>query len=238
MKLTRYGKREWRAATVLALILLAVCIALAFFVDLPVGGCLAVLVAVLWLGFIAFFRDPVRKIPGGEENLVSPADGVIRDCELIPGGSCGNPKLAKLFAGKDMLRIGIFLSVLDVHVNRIPCKFTVQFIDHRPGAYHDARDPRGARENESLLMGGTGELAGKKFPVAVKQIAGSIARRIVCEAVVGDVLDKGACYGMIKFGSRTELYLPVKSRFEPAIAIGDHVYGGSTVIARRHEKLS
>jgi len=232
MTLTKYGRKEWLTATVIAVILLLLCIALSVLVDWRAGGGLAVLTGLVWFCFVAFFRDPVRKIPAGDEILVSPADGVVRDCELIPNGSCGYPELSELFEGKDMFRIGIFLSVLDVHVNRAPCKMTVRFSCHKDGVYHDARDPRAVQENESQLLGAVGEIGDKRFPVAVKQISGAIARRIVCPVEPGSLLNKGDRYGMIKFGSRTELYLPVKSDFEPAVNVGDRVFGGETVIAR------
>ena len=232
MTLTEYGRKEWMSATVLAVILLVCCIVLAVLIDHLAGSSLALLVAVVWLAFVAFFRDPVRKIPEEEDVLVSPADGVIRDCELIPNGNCGYPELSELFEGRDMFRIGIFLSVLDVHVNRAPCKLTVRFSIHRDGSYHDARNPRAVTENESQLVGAAGEICGQAFPVAVKQISGAIARRIVCRVEPGSALNKGDRYGMIKFGSRTELYLPVKSGFEPAVNVGDRVFGGETVIAR------
>ena len=232
MTLTRYGRKEWLTTTAVALVLLMSCAALSVLLDWRAGCCLAVLTMIVWFCFVAFFRDPVRKIPEEEEILVSPADGVVRDCELIPNGNCGYPELSELFEGKDMFRIGIFLSVLDVHVNRAPCRMTVRFSCHKDGSYHDARDPRAVRENESQLVGAEGEIGGKRFPVAVKQISGAIARRIVCRTEPGSVLEKGDRYGMIKFGSRTELYLPVKSNFEPAVSVGDRVYGGESVIAR------
>ena len=90
-------------------------------------------IVIVWIAFAAFFRDPERHIPEDPEVLVSPADGVVRDCELIPHGSCGCPELAELFEGSDMFRIGIFLSVLDVHVNRAPCRMTVRFVRHKDG---------------------------------------------------------------------------------------------------------
>ncbi len=235
MTLTGYGRKEWMTASAVAVILLLFCVALSILVDAVAGSCLAVLTVLIWFCFVAFFRDPVRKIPAEEEILVSPADGVVRDCELIPNGSCGYPELSELFEGKDMFRIGIFLSVLDVHVNRAPCRLTVRFSCHKDGSYHDARDARAIQENESQLVGAVGEIGDKRFPVAVKQISGAIARRIVCQAEPGLVLNKGDRYGMIKFGSRTELYLPVKSNFEPAVNVGDRVFGGETVIARYHE---
>lgn len=235
MTLTKYGRKEWLTATVLALFLLALCFVMAVLVDWRAGVSLAVFIVIVWIAFAAFFRDPERRIPEDPEVLVSPADGVVRDCELIPHGSCGCPELVELFEGNDMFRIGIFLSVLDVHVNRVPCRMTVRFVCHKDGSYFDARDPRAVKENESQIIGGTGEVCGRKFPVAVKQISGAIARRIVCPVEPGAQFEKGFCYGMIKFGSRTELYLPVKSGFEPAVNVGDRVFGGETVIARYHQ---
>ncbi len=232
MTLTKYGRKEWLTATVLALFLLILCIVMAILVDWRAGFSLAVFTVIVWIAFAAFFRDPERHIPEDADVLVSPADGVVRDCELIPHGSCDCPEMTELFNGKDMFRIGIFLSVLDVHVNRAPCKMTVRFVLHKDGSYHDARDPRAVRENESQIVGGTGNVCGREFPVAVKQISGAIARRIVCPVEPGAEFEKGFCYGMIKFGSRTELYLPVKSGFEPAVNVGDRVTGGETVIAR------
>lgn len=235
MTLTKYGRKEWLTATVLALFLLVLCVVMAVLVDWRAGVSLAVFIVIVWIAFAAFFRDPERRIPADPEVLVSPADGVVRDCELIPHGSCGCPELAELFEGNDMFRIGIFLSVLDVHVNRAPCRMTVRFVRHKDGSYFDARDPRAVKENESQIIGGTGEVCGREFPVAIKQISGAIARRIVCPVEPGAKFDKGFCYGMIKFGSRTELYLPVKSGFEPAVNVGDRVFGGETVIARYHQ---
>ena len=235
MTLTKYGRKEWLTATVLALFLLALCFVMAVLVDWRAGISLAVFIVIVWIAFAAFFRDPERRIPEDPEVLVSPADGVVRDCELIPHGSCGCPEPVDLFEGNDMFRIGIFLSVLDVHVNRVPCRMTVRFVRHKDGSYFDARDPRAVKENESQIIGGTGEVCGREFPVAVKQISGAIARRIVCPVEPGAEFEKGFCYGMIKFGSRTELYLPVKSGFEPAVNVGDRVFGGETVIARYHQ---
>ena len=235
MTLTKYGRKEWLTATVLALFLLVLCVVMAVLVDWRAGVSLAVFIVIVWIAFAAFFRDPERRIPADPEVLVSPADGVVRDCELIPHGSCDCPEMVELFDGKDMFRIGIFLSVLDVHVNRAPCRMTVRFVRHKDGSYFDARDPRAVKENESQIIGGTGEVCGREFPVAIKQISGAIARRIVCPVEPGAKFDKGFCYGMIKFGSRTELYLPVKSGFEPAVNVGDRVFGGETVIARYHQ---
>jgi phosphatidylserine decarboxylase len=139
-----------------------------------------------------------------------------------------------VFKGKDVLRIGIFLSVLDVHVNRAPCKMNVEYKFYKEGKFHDARNPMASKENESMMIAGTGRLAedGFTFPLAVRQISGAIARRIVCPVSPGCSLEKGDKYGMIKFGSRTELYLPAGAGFEAAVNIGDKVYGGTTIIAK------
>ncbi len=236
MTLTKYGKPEWMRATVAAVLLLILCLLAALFINPMAGIGFAGLVILLWAAFVAFFRDPVRKIPSDELVLTAPADGVVRDCELIPNGNCGNEELSKLFEGQDMLRIGIFLSVFDVHINRAPCALKVLFTAHKEGEFHDARDVKAIRENESLILGGKGHIGNAEFPVAVKQISGAIARRIVCEIFPGSELEKGKRYGMIKFGSRTELYLPAGSNFEPAVSVGDRVFGGTTVIARFREK--
>jgi phosphatidylserine decarboxylase len=194
------------------------------------GYLLAVLVFIIWVAGVGFFRDPERTISDNENLILAPADGVVRDIELISAADCGH--LSGVFEGKDMLRIGIFLSVFDVHVNRAPCDMTVKLREHKDGMYLDARDPRAGKENESLILAGTAKAGGCEFPIGVKQISGAIARRIVCEAVPGDELKRGEQYGMIKYGSRTELYLPAKSDLlEIKVCVGDRVQGGLTVMA-------
>ena len=101
-----------------------------------------------------------------------------------------------------------------------------------PICYFDARDSKAIKENESLVIAGIATVAGKEYPIAVKQISGAIARRIVCEAEPGTSLKRGERYGMIKFGSRTELYIPAKSDLEIMVRLGDKVQGGLTVMAR------
>jgi phosphatidylserine decarboxylase len=194
--------------------------------NAPIGITLIVITTLLWMAIAAFFRVPIRKIPKEEQVLVSPADGVVRDIEKITEHGID------LFQGQELLRIGIFLSVLDVHVNRAPCIFNVEYKKYKEGRFHDARSPDCVKENESLVIAGEGHAAGKCFPVAVRQVSGAIARRIVCEAKDGDRIEKGAIYGMIKFGSRTELFLPVESWMNAAVSIGDRVHAGTTIIAR------
>lgn len=235
MKLTKYGKKEWGLTTLIAIPLFILCIAAGIVFASAAGYLLAVLVLIIWIAGVGFFRDPERVISEDDSLILAPADGVVRDIELISAEDCGH--LSGVFEGKDMLRIGIFLSVFDVHVNRAPCGMTVKLREHKDGMYLDARDPRAGKENESLILAGTAKVCGCEFPIGVKQISGAIARRIVCEAVPGDELKRGECYGMIKYGSRTELYLPAKSDLlEIKVCVGDRVQGGLTVMAEFAKK--
>lgn len=226
IKLTIYGFREWFGSGVIALILLLIATYIALTVHFLTGCILCGVFVVFWLCIAAFFRDPARKIPSADNVLVSPADGVVRDIEITEFEQ-GN-----LFDNNQSKRIGIFLSVLDVHLNRAPCDFTVEAENYKKGAYHDARDLRASKENESMTISGTADIAGKTFGIAIKQISGAIARRIVCAVKINSRLKKGERFGMIKFGSRTELYLPIDPEIEVTVNLGDRVYAGSTVIAR------
>jgi len=170
---------------------------------------------------LSFFRDPPRRIPGGPETLVAPADGRVTDIADFPAGD---------HFAEPSVRVGIFLSVFDVHVNRTPCAGVVKSTKYTPGDFLDARHPDCARRNErnDILI----ERAPAGDRVLVRQISGAIARRIVCACRENDVLEKGQRVGMIKFGSRTELYVPSRSLAEVMVKVGDRVKGGETVIAR------
>jgi phosphatidylserine decarboxylase len=171
--------------------------------------------AVALLLTFNFFRDPARRIPDEPGLLVSPADGTVVEISEAEENE---------FLKVPCRKIGIFLSVFDVHINRSPCAGTVRATKHQPGKFLDARDPRCGAENESntIHIGN----------VVVKQIAGRIARRIVCEAKPDDALARGQKFGMIKFGSRTELYIPKDDVQEILVKLKDKVKGGETVIAR------
>ncbi len=231
--IAKYGRKDcFRYAVTAVLFILAICAAASCgFFGWPVAQALSALVAVIFLGICAFFRDPDRKIPDDASLIVSPADGTVRDIELIKSESVECEELRELFCGKDMLRVGIFLSVFNVHVNRAPTDMTVRFTRYKEGAFHDARSGRAVQENESMIVGGIGSFHGTSFPVAVKQISGAVARRIVCPVEKGESFRKGARYGMIKFGSRTELYLPAGCGFDVVVSVGDTVQGGSTILA-------
>jgi phosphatidylserine decarboxylase len=174
---------------------------------------------VLALGLAAFvlnfFRNPARAIPPGENLVVAPADGRVIAVDEVEGEG-----------GEKALRIGIFLSVFDVHVNRAPVAGRVVAIERAGDAYLAAFDPKAERRNVRLEL--VLELA-SRARVRVVQITGVIARRIVCHAEVGEWLPRGARYGLIRFGSRTDVWLPPGSRAR--VAKGARVRGGSSVVA-------
>ena len=224
MTLTIYGIREWGSALLAALLIGGGCWWLIERTRFPMCGWIVGGIALaLFLAVAFFFRNPARRIPKNPLLVVSPADGTVRDIEIVEDFRQAP------FTGK-ALRIGIFLSVLDVHVNRAPAQMTVSEIHYRAGKYLDARDKNAGKENEAMTISGLGSIDGSEFPLAVRQISGAIARRIVCPVKTGRVLKRGEIYGMIKFGSRTEIYLPAEG-FSVNVKVGDKVHGGESVIA-------
>jgi phosphatidylserine decarboxylase len=168
---------------------------------------------------LAFFRNPVRHFAGDERDVVAPADGRVLAVDEVEDEAHGKG-----------LRIGIFLSVFDVHVNRAPVCGRVRAIERGGSRFLAAFDPRGERENVRLAM--TLEMADGRL-VVVTQITGLIARRIVCHPRVGEWLERGVRYGLIRFGSRTDVWLPLGS--EACVRRGERVRGGATRIARLPE---
>jgi len=179
----------------------------------------AVPFVVLAIFVFSFFRDPERKPPPGDEAAVAPADGTVTDIEEV---------LEPHFLEGEALRIGIFLSVFNVHVNRAPLDGTVKMVRYTSGRFLDARDPRARDANEWNLIG----CEGVRGPFAVRQVAGLVARRIVCPVKEGDALVRGQRTGMIKFGSRTELLVPKGARVRVEAKVGQKVKGGETVLLR------
>jgi phosphatidylserine decarboxylase len=179
------------------------------------------MVALVWLEIVYFFRDPERRIPSDPAALLSPADGTITDIGEVE---------ATGFPGDRAFRIGIFLSIFNVHVNRLPRSGRVVSIRYFPGAFLDARHPECAARNEQLWLdleeSDTGRL------IRVKQISGAVARRIVCWLKPDETVHAGDRYGMIKFGSRTEVLLSVNEAVDLQIKVGDKVHGGTTVLLR------
>jgi phosphatidylserine decarboxylase len=190
----------------------------------PAGLIVAVLAGGGWLFVMNFFRDPERAAPDGEGLIVAPADGTVTDVIQVDDAP---------FVQGRATRVGIFLSVFDVHVNRSPVRGVVGYLQHRPGSYLDARDPACADLNEAQDLGlWVEDGAGGRFPVLVRQIAGLVARRIVCSARLDQVLERGERYGMIKVGSRTEVYIPESRVAEISVRVGQKVKGGRDVIGR------
>jgi phosphatidylserine decarboxylase len=167
----------------------------------------------------AFFRDPERRPEGPPEAAVAPADGKVTDIGVV--------EEAEFFGGR-ALRIGIFLSVFDVHVNRVPLDGRTACVRYRPGAFHDARSPGCREENEANFVG----FVGPRGPFAVRQVAGLVARRIVCPLREGEELRRGARMGMIKFGSRTELWVPADAPVKVEVEVGQKVKGARTILLR------
>lgn len=226
MTLTRYGKWEWGAGGVAALLLTAGFLLLARGCCPVTGSILAGFTVLAYFCVAMFFRNPVRKLPDDPALLVSPADGVVKDIGVVDFDMAP-------FEGK-ALRIGIFLSVLDVHVNRASADLEVLETAYRPGKYLDARHPDCHKLNEARTISGRAAADGRTFPMAIRQISGAIARRIVCPVEKGRRLKRGEIYGMIKFGSRTELYLPPEG-FDVLVKVGDTVRGGRTALAGPRE---
>jgi phosphatidylserine decarboxylase len=165
---------------------------------------------VLTVGVALFFRDPERIIPQTPETVVSPADGCVM--EIVPEST-------------QTQRISIFLSLWDVHINRAPYGGVVRSVVYTPGKFLAAYRQEASLVNEANTV--TIADHGREF--IVKQIAGVLARRIVCRVRPGDTLEKGQRYGLIRFGSRTDLLLPVTA--EIAVQVGDVVRGGETILA-------
>lgn len=194
-------------------------------ISLTVTVVLEVIFAVILVWAVSFFRDPYRKPPKGKENIVSPADGKITDIERLENVD---------FIREPAVKIGIFLNIFDVHINRSPCEAEVRDIIYRKGKKKNAMNPESSRVNESNTL----HLVRADAPedkLIVRQISGAIARRIVCKTRIGNRLGTGEKFGMIKYGSRTELYLPANDRLECLVKVGDKVKAGTTVLYRYKE---
>jgi len=166
--------------------------------------------ALLALFVLFFFRDPRRVPPEGDDLVLSPADGRVVGVERGPGG----------------VRVSVFLSLFDCHINRSPIGGTVLEARHTPGRFHPAWQGRASSENESNHL----VIRSLSGDYGVTQVAGVVARRIVCTKGKGDAVRRGERIGLIRFGSRTDLHLP--PGIEPSVRVGDRVRGGLTIMAR------
>jgi phosphatidylserine decarboxylase len=184
------------------------------FVEIALG------IVIIWM--LSFFRDPERIVPEDKDILIAPADGTIADIETVDEPD---------FISGKALRVGIFLSIFDVHINRSPCQAKVEKITYREGEFLDARNPQAGKVNESNDLWLT-RVETPNDKLIVRQISGAIARRIVCKAEPGQNLAAGEKFGMIKFGSRTEVYVPARDEVKCLVKIGDKVKAGLTPIIK------
>ena len=166
---------------------------------------------------VSFFRDPERDIPSETDAIISPADGRIIIVDSV---------FENRFMKQDAIKISIFMNVFNVHVNRVPASGKVSGVFYNPGRFFSADKDKASLENEqnALLIEADNS---KRF--VVNQIAGLIARRIVCYAKEGDKIERGKRFGMIRFGSRLDVYLPVDCRIN--VKVGDKVKAGSSILA-------
>ncbi|MEG6615568.1 phosphatidylserine decarboxylase family protein [Peptococcaceae bacterium 1198_IL3148] len=179
---------------------------------------LVAIVPGILLIFVAFFfRNPNRVIPSEEDLIISPADGTIMTIDEV---------LENDYIKGKALRVSIFLSVFNVHINRSPVVGEVEYRSYRPGKFLPAFKSHASEINEKSFIG----IKTGKWRVMVTQVTGFIARRIVCWVDVGDQLERGERFGLIKFGSCTELFLPLQT--ELRVKAGDKVRGGETIIGR------
>src|SRR5216117_2659976 len=179
---------------------------------------LAALLAVVAVWVVAFFRDPIRPGPRGERYVLAAAQGhVVHVTEIDE----------PMYVKERAVRISIFLSVFDVHVNRYPVDGMVELAHYNKGKFLHAADEKASLENEQSSVG----IRGPRGRVLVRQIAGLIARRIVTDAKPGDRVKQGERLGLIRFGSRTDVFLPLSARPVVKVKPGDRVLVGGTVLA-------
>jgi len=176
----------------------------------------ALFLIAVWL--LVFFRDPVRTGPRGEQYVIAPADGKVVDVREVD-----EPMYLKTKA----TRVSIFMSVFDVHVNRYPATGTVELVRYHPGRFLHAASDKASLDNEQASVG----VRAARGPLLVRQIAGLIARRIVTDGAVGARATQGERLGMIRFGSRVDVFLAAAGRPALRVAVGDRVRAGASVLA-------
>lgn len=219
---TPYGLIQvivWPLVTLAAI--LAVSLIGPRWIGWPAVVCLDLVLVAFGVVVVSFFRDPARDCPDDKGLLLAPADGTIADITTLEDPAFGCK----------VLRLGIFMSILDVHINRSPCRARVLRIEYQPGRFINALRPASSQVNQSNRIW-LQRLEEPQDVLIVRQISGAIARRIVCAVRSGQVLDPGQRIGMIKFGSRTELYVPFSPRIDCLVSLGQHVKAGLSPLIR------
>lgn len=215
MRLTIYG----RSTVIKVLVMTLAMDVAALLIPNEIAKTVLLVLSVFLISFtLYFFRDPLRNIPTDlkDGDVLSPADGKVMMIEEVEENE---------FLKAPAKVIGIFLSPLNVHVNRVPISGVVKFYQYIKGEFIAAYDHNSADKNERTVIG----IEGKKFKVLFKQITGFVARRIVCELRVGDKVKRGDTFGMIKFGSRTDVILPANAIIK--VSVNQKVTGGITLLA-------
>lgn len=215
-----YGKKEIIIVTVLSLVLVIIFFMLYRKTGISFFKYLNVFPLILFLFVLFFFRDPVRKVKYKDCEILSPCDGFVTHIDTVK-----EPYYFK----SEAQRVSIFMTMFDVHVQRSPLGGKVVFIEHHPGEFINAQREESLTKNENNVIAIKTEYG---FSLVLKQIAGVFARRIVCGVQVGDELKPGQKIGMVKFGSRGEVYLPLSIDFEVLVKKGQHVKAGITVLGR------
>ena len=207
--------KEGTVTIVIVNLFVSVCIVLMIIANKPALYWLLIPLLAIEFLVIYFFRDPERKIPNGENEIVSPADGKVVLIKEVN---------ENLFLNSEAVQISIFLSVFNVHVNRIPISGAVKYFQYMKGAFLAAFDHEASVKNEQTIIG----IDYPKGKVLFKQIAGLLARRIVFTNSVNDAVVKGARCGIIKFGSRVDVI--VQKNVEIKVKVGDKVAGGESIL--------
>jgi phosphatidylserine decarboxylase len=215
LRLTIYG----RSVVIKALVITLTIDVIALLIQNEIIKISMLAVSVILISFtLWFFRDPVRHLPDNitDNDIISPGDGKVMMIEEVDENEFFNSRVKM---------IGIFLSPLNVHVNRIPVSGKVTFYQYIKGEFIAAFDHKSSERNERTVIG----IEGKRFKVLFKQITGFVARRIVCELRAGDNVVIGEKFGMIKFGSRVDVLMPLNAEIK--VSVNQKVTGGETILA-------
>lgn len=209
---TKYGYTTIGIVSIISFLI----IVSSFFVHNNAGKIVLLFTAVLLMFLtLNFFRDPERKTPERDDVIISPADGKVIAIES---------KLSNHFVGDDAKLVSIFMSPLNVHVNRIPASGKVEYLKYFEGSFHAAFENNASEKNERMETG----LITKNGKILFTQVAGFLARRIVCELKVGDSVKTGSRFGMIKFGSRVDVCVP--GNFKATVEMNENVKAGETIL--------
>jgi phosphatidylserine decarboxylase len=215
--ITKYGYDVFFTVSIICLLLIVLSL---MFVEPKIPKYCIVALSVVLLGLtINFFRDPERSSPAGESLVLSPADGKIIAIRQLD---------EKEFIGSGATLISVFMSPLNVHVNRNPISGKVKHLRYVKGEYFAAFEDKASEKNEQMLIG----IEGPRGRVLFKQIAGFVARRIVCTLKMEDTVKAGERFGMIKFGSRVDVFVPATASVRAKV--GDETVAGETVLAELH----